>query len=697
VRCHGARMNRQLVRSASTLLVLLGLPASLRAHGGRYLGPGDTVPAGGGGGGGGSAAPAMPGSAGPASGTPSGAVGVSARGPGVSTGTNGGRQGPITGVADQGPELTGWEFWWGFNKYPYLNLKSAIYHDISTGSDQFFQSSGQLAPKDVLKPSPTTIRQEIVPALMAALEKERANDIVTGCLIALAKIGDVRREDGSSEFESLIAKFLADGNQEIAETAAVALGILANDSSVELLADLANDTPRGRALVGDHEVHYRTRAFATYGLGLIGARTSSDRVRRDISGILIGLLGRPDASTRDLKVAALVSFGLVPVAVEAGDDPEAQRNFASSRQGGIRFLEGLLRDETKDVLLRAHVPAALGRLLQGAPAAEKESVVKLLIAPLAPNAKERLEVRQGCVLALGQVGDADADAIDVEIRETLLRVADESRDLQSKGFALIALGQVGGSALGRGECAPGVKACRDGLLNALTRGKTNVRTWAGIGLGVLERGLQETDQGRALESSTAREALRTVFKESMAPSPMGAFAIACGIARDSEAKQLLRDRLRGAPGNGVKGDIAVALGLVGAREAVPEIQALLKESRYDPELLKQAAIGLGLLGDKDLVPDLVKMLAQAQGFSSQAAIASALGFIGDSRSVTPLVEMLKKKEITESARGFAAVALGIVADKESLPWNSKISTNIDYRANTATLTSPQATGILDIL
>ena len=59
--------------------------------------------------------------------------------------------------------------------------------------------------------------------------------------------------------------------------------------------------------------------------------------------------------------------------------------------------------------------------------------------------------------------------------------------------------------------------------------------------------------------------------------------------------------------------------------------------------------------------------------------------------------MLKKKEITDSARGFAAVALGIVADKEPLPWNSKISTNINYRANTTTLTSQEATGILNIL
>jgi HEAT repeat protein len=113
--------------------------------------------------------------------------------------------------------------------------------------------------------------------------------------------------------------------------------------------------------------------------------------------------------------------------------------------------------------------------------------------------------------------------------------------------------------------------------------------------------------------------------------------------------------------------------------------------------LKSAAIALGLLGDKHVVPVLVDMLEKANALSSQAAIASALGFIGDSRSIDPLVEMLQRKDITDSARGFAAVALGIVADKETFPWYSKISTNINYRANTTTLTGENATGILDIL
>jgi hypothetical protein len=213
----------------------------------------------------------------------------------------------------------------------------------------------------------------------------------------------------------------------------------------------------------------------------------------------------------------------------------------------------------------------------------------------------------------------------------------------------------------------------------------------------MEREILDSSVGGQTPSTTAKETVRTTLKDANSPSMLGAYAIACGIAKDSESKELLRDKFKNAPGDEVKGNIAVALGLVDARDAAKDIEDVVKESKYKPALLKQAAIALGLLGDKDLVPDLIKMLAEAKGYSSQAAIASALGFIGDSRSIDPLVDMLKRKDITDSARGFAAVALGIVADKEPLPWNSKISTNINYRANTTTLTGNEATGILDIL
>ena len=690
-------MNKLIVLGTLAAAGTLALPSTTSAHGGTYRGPGDTVPAGGGGGGGGGATPTGPGSSGPSTGGPAGPSTPSPGGPGVPTGGPAGRPAAPSTGGNTGPDLTTWDFWWGFNKDQYLNLKAAIHAGIVTGSDDFFLGQGtKNQARNQLKPSEEAIRDKIVPALKDALASERSNDIVTGALIALAKIGDVKTESGTSEFEPLLAKFLADSNQEIAETASVALGILANDASVKVLSDLALDKPDGRKLVGNKEVNFRSRAFAAYGLGLIGARTASNQVRQDIAGILIDLLEKPESSTRDVKVAALVALGLVPIDVDLSESPDSKQNYSSSRQTQIKFVEKFFKDQNNNYLTRAHAPTALARLLKGAPVELKEGIAKELLSAIADQSKERDEVQQSCVLALGQIGDSDKDKVDVDIRENLKRIAEQG-DQQSRNFAMISLGQVGGH-VGQGEDADkGIKQVRDELLTFLTKGKNHIRPWAGLGIGVMERAILDNSQSGFTPSSTSKDALRTTLKDASNPSHTGAYSIAIGIAKDGESKDLLLEKLKNAPGDEAKGNVAVSLGLIDARDAIKSIQEIVRESKYKPDLLKQAAIGLGLLGDKDLVPELVTMLQEAKGYSSQAAIASALGFIGDSRSIDPLVDMLKRKDITDSARGFAAVALGIVADKETFPWNSKIATNINYRANTTTLTGENATGILDIL
>jgi len=663
-------------------------------HGGTYRGPGDTVPGGGGGGGGGGTGPGVGGPTGPTgSGTGQGSP-TGGLPPGVPTGTGGGARGTTsTGGTSGGADLTTWEFWWGFNKDPYLQLKSAIHAPVQvTDVEEFFGGKSRAA--STMRPSEQTIREKIVPALKRALASETSNDIVTGCLIALGKIGDVQNgEDGTSEFESLIAAFLRNPSQEIAETAAVALGILADDASVPTLRALMLDTPEGRKLVGTTEVPYRTRAFAAYGLGLAGNRVARNETRQEIVRALFEALDGPEGSTRDVKVGALIALGLVPVDVRPANSLGEGRDASASRESQIAAVRRLFLDARGASLVRAHAPVTLARLCAGAPESERDAVATLLLGPLDPFSKERDEVRQGCVLALGMIGRATPSRTDDAIRAALSLTARDS-DVQSRQFALIALGQVAGRGT-TSECEDPRRVVRNQLLESFTRGGNRARPWAALALGVLERELLDAGQ---VTSNAVRETLTEGFVESRSPDHVGATAIALGIGQFDAAKTAVAKKLGETSDPITRGYLCVSLGLLGARETVPQIREIVSDSKFKPELLRQAAVGLGLLGDKDVVKELVTMLDTAQGLSSQAAIASALGFIGDSRSVDPLVEMLERREgLTQSARGFAAVALGIVADKESLPWNSKISVNLQYRAATTTLTGESGTGILDIL
>ena len=89
------------------------------------------------------------------------------------------------------------------------------------------------------------------------------------------------------------------------------------------------------------------------------------------------------------------------------------------------------------------------------------------------------------------------------------------------------------------------------------------------------------------------------------------------------------------------------------------------------------------------------MLSKSTNLAKLSAIAGAMNYIGDRRTIKPLVKMLFDDDLTELTRAFAAVALGGVADKEQLPWRSKIARNMNYRAAVETLTQ-SGRGILDI-
>ncbi|QDU67552.1 HEAT repeat domain-containing protein [Engelhardtia mirabilis] len=669
----------------------------LSAHGGTYRGPGDTVPPGAGGGGGNGPPTGAP--TGPAGGTTGGGT----PGPVVPGGTTGGTRGAgttgLTGASEESLDLSAWTFWWEFNKDPFLNLKAAIANGSgTTGGIDFFLGTGEADQGDVtLLPTQRQIRDEIVPALLGALRTESNPDIVTGCLIALAKIGEATDENGDNAFEQVITGFLDSGSQEISETAALALGILASNRSVDLLEALVRDNSLGQKAVGSTEVDPNSRAFAAYGLGLLGNRTGDPAVRARIVSILTDVLPRAELLARqDLAVACVISIGLTPLdpgglpAEGEGIDP------AASRQQQIDFLLEFMVDQRRNFMSRAHVPAAVARLLDGLDdEACRKRVVDQLLVPVDPRkgSKFAAELRQSCTQALGLIGDADDDPLDREIRKALIAQVPELQG-QSRKFGLISMARV---AANPGQGAANLAANRAELTNALVAGLRRTSgedQWAALALGLYGYLLNHRDEAPA---AALAQALRERLGASRSGDDIGSTAVAVGLFGDLGARDGLVALLEEVNDPQTQGYVALGLGLLGDKRAIEPIQKVLDDAEYKPQLLQQAATALGLLGSKRTVETLVEMLDSAGSLSSQAAAASALGFIGDRSSVSPLIAMLQDDSLTETARGFAAVALGIVADKEELPWNSKIASDLNYRASTPTLNSMSGRGVLNIL
>ena len=676
-----------------SLALVAGLCTPVLGHGGAYRAPGDSVPSGTSTSGGATSTGSTPTTGGGSQPSAPGQPGGGTSAPG------GGSSGSSAGGFSAAPDPTRWQAWWGFNKDAFLDLKSRLHlADVLVGSDEAFLGRPALA-RDELRPSQDDVFGKVVPALLELLERERSNDILSGTLIALAKIGDA---PGENRIAGRIAPFLADSNQELAETAAVALGILGNPAQVELLramleGDLEGLRERGVELKsGPSE---RTRAFAAYGLGLVGYRNDGP-VRERIAGVLSGWMQRAAGATGqdDIPVACVVALGLVPLPSDLFVAPAGGPGVAPARVASfeeqVQWMLALLEKREAPARVRAHVPVALARLLR-TPQGRRSALRKLSLERLALRTSrefdEHADVRVGCVIALGQLVTAGPE--DAELRTRLMRVRDESHEAGLGYFALIALGRASGRA---GLDAEPFAALGDGpgnsrafLLGQLSGGSVASRCYAALALGLMERA---ADEAGAPRSEASVLALRKALAEAKSPDEVGALAIALGILRDKGAAELLRQRFESVSDAEARGHVAVALGLVGDRASIQRIQEVVAGSR-------QAALALGLLGDKEVSLKLIDMLARATSLSSQAAIASALGLIGDARSLDSLIVVTRDRErLTDLARAFAAVALGMCADKENLPWNAKLATDSNYRANTSTLYSPDTgTGILDIL
>jgi HEAT repeat protein len=601
-------------------------------------------------------------------------------------------------------DLTQWNYWWTYNQDPYLALKARIQGTGSeTGGDGWFLGEGQKTQKATLRPTEDQIRTRIVPALLDVLAKETNNDLVQSAMLALAKIGDGGDPAETMRVEAAILVRLKDSLQLVRESAALALGVLASPRSIPTLAHLLWDTDSGHELVKSSEVPYRLRAFAAYGLGLIGARATSEVDRQVVVAILRRAIESDRTSTRDVEVACLLAIGLVPLETyaPAGTPPATGRHLPppeSSRQAQLDYVLAILRDDEREQTSRAQCPITLARLLAGVPEpvhAQYRALIADDLLERIERDRERPEVVQSAVLALGALGTNDGhDTLDAHIRRVLAGVPRDVSEPQARAFAFMALADAGGRA-GADPSHDGLDSTRAFLMDQIVNGRNTLQPWASLAAGVLCHDVERLDPNNSV-LDPLRRILRLGLEDERRHDRIGAYALGAGLAGCEESAPHLMHLLEKSLPDDVRGDVALGLGLLGHTEAIEPLRAVVEHAEYRPELLRKGAIALGLLGDKEIGPRLVRMLEDARSLATQSAITGALAFVGDRRSVDPLLRLLASRLATERSRAFAAAALGGVADKELLPWNSKIGFGVNYRAAPATLTDPLAgNGVLD--
>ncbi len=661
-------------------------------RGGQYRGPGDVVPPD-------TGTPSTPSTpspttpGAPAPGAPAPAApttpGPAAPGspttpmPGV---PSGGRGGPTTGrgASTTTDDLSGWVFWWEFNKDPFIRLKDAIHkREAITGSDEFFMGpTRRVASTDSAKPSKTDIIETILPALKRALDSTDQRDITGACMIAMAKIGE---NHPKFDLLPIFTKTIVSFDQEIRETAALAMGISQMPNAIQPLRHLALDDAKGRKIVEKAEVDPRTRSFALYGMGLIAYATEDVAVKKVTLETAAKILRKDKAMNRNLLVAAVNAIGLLNPDRGQESDPESLLNKALDELDDF-YGKKLGRGRQ---LMQSHVPPAVCKLLGRGSEGRRQTYKELYRKELTSGKRRSNDVYRGAAIALGQLAEpAEKNAKEARYSKALLEYAitKKGKDEQARYFAMMSLGQIGGDA----------NATE--LLRVLAKGKKALeRPWAALSLGVMCFNKFEADDAATVDI-TIGDAIMKQFRKVKTPQSRSAFAIAMGLARYRDAaSELVTTLIAKKHQDQFAGYLCIGLALMDYKNAKSLIHEICRNAVRRPILLQQAAVALGKMGDRSVTDTLTKMLGEESGnLAKLSALAGALGFIGDRRTIKPLTKMLFNEDLTPISRAFAAVALGGVADKEPLPWNSKIACNMNYRAVVETLTGA-GTGVLDIL
>jgi hypothetical protein len=608
--------------------------------------------------------------------------------------------GIATGVASS-YDLDDWQLWWRFHRDEFLDLGRTLAHagPLATGVSGFDDGGGFVAP------DPKRVSSVVVPALMRQLEGERNADVLTSSMVALAKIGRGPCPGDAPAIEAALRKHLRDPVQEVAETAALALGLNGTPAAGALLAALARDDAQGRELVGQTEVPYRTRAFACYGLGLFAQRAGNPDAHRFTSHHLIATFEADSTATRDVKTAVLVALSM-RASGPAARKPAARP--AGARVGGgggtlaadaiaeaeLAWLEQLWKNERESELVRAFVPTSAARIASRTSEAAADRWKALLTAELAPGRSRNAVLRQSSATALGFLVDDDDDLADQNARIALERQMREGEHF-TRRLAAIALGR---SAARTGAGEGGEKnreATRRALRGELADASGQHRPWLALALGV-----SDALQLRAGMPPTpiAREALAAGLEQRKSAAEAGAWCLAAGLARCEAG----RDRIvwwttenQDAP---ARPHAALALGLLGWDGAVLSLRRVLPDARYRPLLLRDASIALGILGSDDVVKRLTQMLGESQSLAAHSAISSALTYVGDARALDALLPLVERGDRPDGVRAFAAAAIGGLCDPQREPWNAELARGVCYWAAPATLFEPaSAMGILDLL
>jgi HEAT repeat protein len=559
--------------------------------------------------------------------------------------------GPTTGRSKHTDGSDQWEYWWEANSAPLLQLQERLRRLVvrTEAASPLNRSRNASEPRSRLNSDDV---DRVEKALLAALPSSDP-DVADAAVLALARTVPAER---ASEVLPAIVQTLGHEGHTAREAATLALGVLGAPDGAAPLRELLLDSEEGRRLTrqGVH-VEERVRAFAAASLGMLGDPADVARLERVVTDDSLH-------ATSDLKALAVLSLGLVKGAHEQI----------------VPFLVQTLSQRNVETLVRAQAPIALARLSDqptdgGATRAALSRLVDML-----QDAREETDLRRSIAIALGRVANVDDDVVVGALVNTL----DVDRDVQTRFFATIALGELVGRDAEPDRHAAAQKRVVARLVKELqSPTRPTAVPYAALALALWGR--NEAVDSRSRDA--VKEKLHAAFLAADEHSLKAGCAVALGVVGASDAKPDLWHAFEDSKDPALRGYVAVALGLLFDVEHSPMLREALTTPGASHVFKLQIARSLGLMGDPKAIPALLDEFTHAETLYEISSSAQALGLVGDRRAVDGLVKVLEDRAQPAQRRGFAAAGLGLLGEKSDLPWNAIFEVASNYRAKTPSL------------
>jgi hypothetical protein len=585
--------------------------------------------------------------------------------------------------------------------------REALLAELSTptmgryGSDGFFLGTGSRddAPTAGAN-SANPMATEVVPALLALADGNPSLDVEIELLLALGRAFPVAEAHDQDAIAGHLLAGLKHHQRGHAEVATIALGITGSERFVAVLSQILADSPSGRESVAMGRVPERQRAFAAQSLGFIARATDREDVRR-FAVYHLAPHSTASNSLPDLMAAAMLGVAGVPLQrVESLDPAGVAEAPTQSRTAQLRFLlRAFERQADPAALLFA--PGALGRLVADLPEDARATFLATAVPAFQDSfgrgRRSSAWERAGAAIALGQMARLGAGPFDRELRDLLLRLADDAEDTVRQ-LAFLSLGRAAarpGSQATAKDALEGLDEIVDELVQQSRRGASNLRSTSLIALGLIQRGL---DRRGLPAPEVVAKALSAGLDRGSDPSLSAAAVVAAGLSALPELGDRLAETYLALPQQGgLRARAAYGVALHQGLKGRALLRAELEAGVNDSATLTALARSLLLMGDSQIPADAAADFERGVSIPRRIGWLDGLALSGGANISAFLVGLAQEDSGQPSVvRARAVRGLGLLCASPNADWARSVARVANLQAPVTTWSDPYLGGVLDL-